>query len=192
MHKRAPVCDTSNIMQFRRQVPSIPVIQTRMPRSKLTRSLALFPKAINAIQSLLESLVPSLRSKKLNRCQALLALTSRTCQNRSNRWAFDFDSLAKSILSFSCPAFGADPGGSLVARMALTVSHVQSATLQGINRPSSLELFMSGLMISSDADDSRESATAVSSYLCVRANLSSVPSWSSPFSRNSSTKALAA
>ena len=48
--------------------------------------------------------------------------------------------------------------------MALTVSHLQSATLQGINRPSSIGLFMSGLMISSDADDSRDSATAVSSY----------------------------
>src|SRR5689334_4300585 len=107
---------------------------------------------------------------KRRRSQALFALASRTCQNRSSRWAFAFDNLANSILSFSYPAFGAAPEGSLVERIALTVSHPQSATLHGINRPSSIGLFMSGLMISSEVAESTESATAVSSCFRLSAN----------------------
>jgi len=73
-------------------------------------------------------------------------------------------------LELLLPGFGAEPGGSLLARMALTVSHSQLATLQGIRRPSSLGLFMTALMISSDADDSSDKATVASSNLRLRAN----------------------
>jgi hypothetical protein len=76
--------------------------------------------------------------------------------------------------------------------MALTVSHLQSAALQGISKPSSRGFFMRGLMISSDADDSSDNATAASSYFRAHANSNSVLSSSSPFSRNNSTRALAA
>jgi hypothetical protein len=43
---RAPVCDTSIIWQLRRQVPSIPIMKTSTPRSKLTRSYFLIPKVM--------------------------------------------------------------------------------------------------------------------------------------------------
>src|SRR6266481_3984066 len=45
-NNRAPVCDTSIIRQLRRQVPSIPIMKTSTPRSKLTRSCFLIPKVI--------------------------------------------------------------------------------------------------------------------------------------------------
>jgi hypothetical protein len=45
--------------------------------------------------------------------------TKLACQNRSTCWAFDFDSFAKSIFSFSHPVVAADPGESAIAKTAL-------------------------------------------------------------------------
>jgi hypothetical protein len=45
-HSRAPVCETSIIRQLRRHVPSIPMMKTSTPRSKLTRSFFLIPKVM--------------------------------------------------------------------------------------------------------------------------------------------------